>query len=73
MTGEEQQMQKWKLLQASNLPQQIRGPHRREPGLITRKRQRRRGRRQTPPVNKNEIKIRHTDFEHTHITLNSFK
>jgi hypothetical protein len=42
MTSEEQQMQ-GKLLLASNLPQQIRGPLRREPGLTRRKKQRRRG------------------------------
>jgi hypothetical protein len=52
MTEEDQQKQKRKLLQASNLPQLIRGPRRREPGLITRKRQKRRGWRQTPLVNK---------------------
>jgi hypothetical protein len=50
LTREEQRMQKRKLLQTSNLLQQISGSFRREPGLTRRKKQRRRGWRQSPPL-----------------------
>jgi hypothetical protein len=60
-----------KLLRASNLPQQIRGPLRREPDLTRRKKQRQRGWRWVPTlVNKELNKVyRHTDFKHTSIHI----
>jgi hypothetical protein len=68
MTGEVQQMQKRKLLLASNPSQQIKGPLQREHGLTGRRKQRKRGWRQTPPlINKERTQgYRHKSQTYTH-------
>jgi hypothetical protein len=65
MTGEEQQMQRRKLLQASNLSQQIRGPLSKGTWFDNKEKAKEEGIETAPPPSiMNEVKIRHADFKH---------